>query len=116
MKERYIFHYNTELGIIIIKLGTDFLTRSDHNTCMRRSSLQNGLEETEGGNEISYVLCKFCESHLLRLIVIVEGVQLRFSKTSPELIKNSRIENGTRTPILDLFISIHSLHLGQSEI
>lgn len=66
--------------------------RNYHSTCMRGSNLQNGLEETVGRNEISYVLCKLCESHLLRGMVIVVGVQLRFFKIYPELIKTSQIQ------------------------
>lgn len=66
-----------------------------------------------GRKEISYVLHKLCESHLLKAVAIVIGAHLRFSKdqctvlqTYLDLIKNSQTQNGIRSPILDLSLSI----------
>ena len=65
----------------------------------------------------THVLCKFCKSHLLKVMVIVIGAQLRSLRinvqSSRHTLDLSKIltQNGIRNPILDL-----SLHLGQSGV
>ena len=65
----------------------------------------------------THVLCKFCESHLLKVMVYVIGAQLRSLRINVQSSRHtlglSKIltPNGIRSPILDL-----SLHLGQSGV